>query len=275
MLGYTGLISLGQGAFFGVGVYTVAILTVSYGMENFWLVAPAGILLALLVAALVGCVVTHLSSVSFLLVTFAIGELLYSVAWKWRSFTGGTDGMPGIPRPDIGLPLSMWNTNYFYYFVFLIFVICFLLIFRILDSPFGHVLVGIRENESRMKILGYKTWRYKYISFIIGGLFGGISGVLYAYLVGIAIPADLGVSTSAMVLLMVILGSAGTLLGPIIGTALLGFLEYVISSHTPEHWLMVLGVIFIIVARFFRGGFGKYLIGYWKKVESRYGSLKN
>lgn len=275
ILGYTGLMSLGQGAFFGLGIYTVAILTVRYGIESFWLVAPAGILLAALVAALFGLVVVHLSEVSFLLVTLAFGQLLFSIAWTWQSVTGGDNGIPGIPRPDIGLPISMWDTTYFYYFIFIIFIICFLVLYRIIDSPFGHALVGIRENEPRMKILGYNNWLYKYTCFIIGGAFGGISGVLYAYLIGIATPGDFGIVTSATAMLMVILGSAGTLIGPFLGTALLETLEFVIGSYTPERWPLILGIIFVAVAMYFRGGVGKYLIRYWRKVETRYGSFKS
>lgn len=274
VLGYTGLWSLGQGAFFGTGVYTVAMLNVRYDIDSFWLIALAAILLAAVIAAVLGLVIVHLSEVSFLLVTLAFGQLLFSIAWTWYPVTGGDDGIPGISRPDIGLPISMWDMTNFYYFVFVIFIICFLAIYRITDSPFGRALVGIRENQPRMKLLGFNTWLYKYTCFVIGGLFSGISGVFYAYLLGIATPGNLGMGTSTMAMLMVIMGGAGTLIGPLIGTALLGILEYVISSYTPERWLLILGIIFIVVARYLRGGVSKYLLRYWKRVETRYGSLK-
>jgi branched-chain amino acid transport system permease protein len=275
ILGYTGLISLGHAAFFGTAVYFVALLTVRYGIKSFWLVAPAGILLAVLIAALFGRFIIHLSRAYFLLITLGLSQLLFSIAWKWRALTGGDDGLPGIPRPDLGIPLSMSDSTYFYYFVFLIFVACFLLLYRIVDSPFGRALVGIRENESRMRILGYNNWVYKYVSFIIGGGFAGVAGVLYAYLVGIATPGDIGMPTSIMVLFMLILGSPGTLVGPLIGATLLTTMEYIVSTLTPERWPLILGAAFVLVAMYFRGGVGNYLIRYWRKVELRHGSPKS
>ena len=275
ILGYAGLPSLGHAAFSGVAVYVVAFLTVHYGIESFWLVAPAGVLAALVIAALIGRFIVHLSGPYFLLITLALSQLLFSIAWKWRAITGGDDGLPGIPQPDLGLPLPMGDSTYFYYFVFIIFVACFLLLYRLIGSPFGHAIIGIRENESRMKLLGYNTWRYKYVSFIIGGGLGGVAGVLYAYLVRLASPGDLGIATSIAVLFMVILGSPGTLIGPFIGSILLTTAEYVASSYTPDRWPLILGATFVIVAMYLRGGVGIYLTRYWKKVESWYGSPKN
>ena len=275
ILGYTGLVSMGHAAFFGTAVYVVAFLTVHYGIGSFGLVALSGILAAVLMAALFGLFIVHLSGAYFLLITLGLSQLLFSIVWKWRALTGGDDGLPGIPRPDLGLPLSMGNDTYFYYFIFLIFVGSFLLLFRLTDSPFGRALVGIRENESRMKILGYNPWRYKYVSFIIGGGFGGIAGVLYAYLIGIAYPGDIGLMASVMVLFMVILGSPGTLACPLIGATLLTTMEYVVSTFTPERWPLILGAVFVLVAMYFRGGIGIYLTRYWRKLELRHGSPKS
>jgi branched-chain amino acid transport system permease protein len=169
----------------------------------------------------------------------------------------------------------MGDDTYFYYFVFLIFVGCFLLLYRLTDSPFGHALVGIRENESRMKILGYNPWRYKYASFVMGGGFAGVAGVLYAYLIGIAYPGDIGLMASVMVLFMVILGSPGTLACPLIGATLLTTVEHIVSTFTPERWPLILGAVFVLVSMFFRGGIGIYLTRYWKKLELRHGSPKS
>jgi branched-chain amino acid transport system permease protein len=275
ILGYTGLVSMGHAAFFGTAVYVGAFLTVHYGVGSFWLVALLGILAAVFMAALFGLFIVHLSGAYFLLITLGLSQLLFSIVWKWRALTGGDDGLPGIPRPDLGLPLSMGDDTYFYYFVFLIFVGCFLLLYRLTDSPFGHALVGIRENESRMKILGYNPWKYKYVSFIIGGGFGGVAGVLYAYLIGIAYPGDIGLMASVMVLFMVILGSPGTLACPLIGATLLTTMEYVVSTFTPERWPLILGAVFVLVSMYFRGGIGIYLMRYWRKLELRHGSPKS
>jgi branched-chain amino acid transport system permease protein len=274
ILGYTGLVSMGHAAFFGTAVYIGAFLTVHYRIESFGLVALSGILAAVFMAAFFGLFIVHLSGAYFLLITLGLSQLLFSIVWKWRALTGGDDGLPGIPRPDLGLPLSMGNDTYFYYFVFLIFVGCFLLLYKLTDSPFGHALVGIRENESRMKILGYNPWRYKYASFIIGGGFAGVAGVLYVYLIGIAYPGDIGLMASVMVLFMVILGSPGTLACPLIGATLLTTVEHLVSTFTAERWPLILGAVFVLVAMFFRGGIGIYLIRYWRKLELRHGSPK-
>lgn len=275
VLGYTGLVSMGHASFFGTAVYTVAFLTVHFKMENFWLVALLGILSALFIAALFGLFIVHLSGAYFLLITLGLSQLLFSIVWKWRALTGGDDGLPGIPRPDLGIPLSMGSDTNFYYFVFIFFICCFLLLYKFINSPFGHALVGIRENESRMRILGYNTWWYKYVSFILSGGFGGIGGVLYAHLIGIAYPGDIGMMASVMVLFMVILGSPGTLSCPLIGAALLASVEHIISTFMPERWPLILGSAFVLVSMYFRGGLGIYLIKYWKKIKSRYGSFKD
>lgn len=275
ILGYTGLVSMGHAAFFGTAVYVGAFLTVHYGVESFWWVALSGVLAAVFMAAFFGLFIVHLSGAYFLLITMGLSQLLFSIVWKWRALTGGDDGLPGIPRPDLGLSLSMGDDTYFYYFVFLIFVGCFLLLYRLTDSPFGHALVGIRENESRMKILGYNPWRYKYASFVMGGGFAGVAGVLYAYLIGIAYPGDIGLMASVMVLFMVILGSPGTLACPLIGATLLTTVEHIVSTFTPERWPLILGAVFVLVSMFFRGGIGIYLTRYWKKLELRHGSPKS
>lgn len=275
ILGYAGLVSMGHAAFFGTAVYIVAILTVRFGFANFWLVALLGILAAVLVAALFGLFIVHLSGAYFLLITLGLSQLLFSIVWQWRSLTGGDDGLPGIPRPDLGLSISMGDDTSFYYFIFVIFVCCFFLLFKLTNSPFGHALIGIRENESRMKILGYNPWRYKYVAFIMSGAFGGVAGVLYAYMIGVVYPGDIGMMASVMVLFMVILGSPGTLACPLLGSALLTAVEHIISTFTPERWPLILGGAFVLVSMYFRGGIGHYLIRYWKKVELRYGSPKS
>lgn len=275
LLGYTGLVSMGHASFFGTAVYTVAFLTIHLKIESFWLIAILGILSSLLIAALFGLFIVHLSGAYFLLITLALSQLLFSIVWKWRALTGGDDGLPGIPRPDLRIPLSMENDINFYYFVLIFFLFCFFLLYKFINSPFGRALVGIRENESRMRILGFNTWWYKYVSFILSGGFGGIGGVLYGHLIGIAYPGDIGMMASVMVLFMVILGSPGTLSCPIIGAALLTSVEHTISTFMPERWPLILGAAFVLVSMYFKGGLGIYLIKYWKKIKFRYGSFKD
>lgn len=276
--GYTGLFTLGHAAFFGVGGYASSILVMRYGIESFWLIAPAGILMAALVAAVFGYIALRVSGLYFLMVTFALGELLVSLAQvdAWRDITGGHFGLRGIPPPNLGIPWFTWNGISWYYFVFLAFAICYFLLHRIVNSPFGHVLQGIREGEPRMRALGYNTWRYKYIAFIIGGLFAGVAGVLFAPFMMLIGPRHFAIITSAEGLLYVIIGGAGTLFGPVIGAAVIISMEYGVSMYTPERWPLILGAMFVIVVMFLRGGIYPHLVNLWRKVRPRYsyGSTK-
>lgn len=275
ILGYTGLLSLGHAAFFGMAGYATGILMVHYGTESLWLVIPLGILTAGIVAVIIGYIALRVSGVYFLLVTLAFGQLLSVAAVKWRMMTGGTDGLVGIAYPHLGLPGFTWTDSRFYYLVFLAFAICFFLLFRITHSSFGRALVGIRENEQRMQFLGYNTWAHKYVAFIIAGLFAGVAGVLFAPFYGIMVPEHLGLTTSAMVMLMVIIGGAGTLFGPVIGAGLIVLLEHIASICSPERWPLILGGVFVICVMFLRGGFGFYLSRLWRKVRHQYGSVES
>jgi branched-chain amino acid transport system permease protein len=272
LVGYAGLPSLGHAAFFGVAGYTTAILAVNYGVKSFWLTMPASIVSATFLAAIFGIIALRVSGIYFLLVTFALGQLPYSIAVKWFSVTGGSYGLGGIPLPDLGFSGLTWNDLTFYYFTFLVFIICFLLLYRLLDSPFGHILQGIREGEHRMIVLGYNTWRYKYIAFVAAGLFAGVAGVLFAHYNTIISPDHLGFQTSGLVLLMVIMGGAGTLFGPVIGSAVIVMIQYFASIWIPERWPLILGGAFVLVVMWLRGGFSTHLIKLWVKVTRHHGS---
>ena len=266
IFGYTGLFSLGHAAFFGVGGYTSGILMLRYGIESFWLTAPAGVLMAAIVAAIFGFIALRVSGLYFLMVTFALGQLLFAGAWQWFHMTGGAFGLKGILPPNLGIPGLTWNDTSWYYFVFLFFIISYFLLHRIVNSPFGHALQGIREDEPRMRALGYNTWLYKYAAFIIAGLFAGIGGVLFAHWNMLISPRHLGIVTSALGLFYVIIGGAGTLFGPVIGAAVIILLEFYSSIYTPERWPLILGALFIITVMFLRGGIYRHLINLWKKV---------
>ena len=267
--GYTGLFSLGHAAFFGVGGYTVGLLMVKYGINSFWIGAPLAILMTLLVAAIFGIIALRVSGIYFLLVTFAMGQLLVSIATKWTflSTSGSTEGVMNILRPSLNISWITWNITNFYYFVLLIFIICFFVLYRFINSPFGHVLQGIRESEPRMRTLGYNTWLYKYIAFIVAGLFAGIAGVLIAYHDGFMVPASFGVGTSTVVMFMVIIGGAGTLYGPVIGSAILILVEFIASTYTPEHWPLILGVFFVLIIMYAKkGGVAVHISKFWQKI---------
>jgi branched-chain amino acid transport system permease protein len=244
ILGYTGLASLGHAAYFGIGAYSVGILATRYG-AGFGMALAAGVLLAVLVAAIFGLVALRATGVYFLMITLALGMVVWGLAHRWVTMTQGDNGISAIPRPDLGLPWSLSLSTPFYYFALAGFLIAFSILRMIVRSPFGQTLVGIRESESRMKTLGYHVWLHKYIGFIIAGGFGGFAGVLWAYYNGFVSPVDLQLATSVEVLLMVALGGRGTLIGPALGAGIIVLLKNLVSVYT-HRWLLILGAVYIL-----------------------------
>ncbi len=276
IFGYAGLWSLGHAALFGVGAYTTGILMTRYGVTSLWLSAPAGILMATLAAAISGLIALRVSGIYFLLVTFALGQLVYGVFIKWYEVTGGKDGISGIPYPDLGFSFSFSPTS-IYYLTLIVVAICVFVLYLIIKSPFGYSLLGIRESETRMRHLGYNVWLHKYIAFVISGLFAGVAGVLYIYFYGHIAPVSIGFMASSTVMLLVLIGGGGTLWGAAIGSAILISIEYFASILVPGRWPLILGASFIGIVMFLRGGIYPHLINLRKKIESRhgYGSVKD
>ena len=265
ILGYTGLLSLGHAAFMGTAGYAAGILMVHLGIDNFWALISIAVLAAGIVAVVIGYMVLRVTGVYFLLLTLAFSQLLSVIAVRWRSITGGTNGLIGINYPDLGIPAFSWNSLSFYYLVFIFFVLCYFILKRIVDSSFGRALVGIRVNEARMQALGFNTWAHKYIAFIISGLFAGVAGALFAFFYGIMVPEHLSLTTSASGMLMVVIGGPGTLFGPVIGALIIIMLEHYASIYNPERWPLFLGCVFVISVIFLRGGVGMYLSRLWRK----------
>jgi len=243
LLGYTGLASLGHAAYFGIASYTIALLVVRAGVDS-GVAFPAALVAAAALGALFAPLALRARGSYFLMITFALAQVVWSVAFGWRTLTNGDDGMPGVTRPYFGWSLN--NTISFYYFALAVVGVAALLMLAIVRSPFGRALRGIRESESRMQALGYDVWRHQYAAFVLSAFFAGIAGALYAYFNRFVGPEYLYVVQSAEALIMVILGGAGTLIGPAIGAALIVFLEDFISSLT-EHWVLVLGIIYVLV----------------------------
>ncbi len=252
LLGYAGLPSLGHAAYFGVAAYTVGLLALRVA-NNFWIDFPAGLLMAAGVSALFGLFALRTRGSYFLMITLALGQVLWGIAFGWRSLTGGDDGLPSVPRPHVPLPWSLTEGVPFYYFVLIFFGLAVGALALIVSSPFGKALVGIRESERRMEVLGYDVWRYKYVAFILAGLFAGLAGNLFVYFNGFVSPSYLNILFSASALLMVILGGSGTLLGPAIGAAVIVGLENFISGYM-ERWVLVLGIIYVLVTLFAPNG---------------------
>jgi len=265
LLGYTGLPSLGQAAYLGVGAYLTAILASTYGFGlggGFWLVVLLGILAGAAAAAVFGLFAVRAGGVYFLMITLALGMCVWGLAYRWNSLTGGDNGinMPG--RPDFGIALGD-DLNYFY-LVLGFFAVSLAALYVLVRSPFGRSLVGIRERELRMRILGYNTWLHKYLAFVIAGGFGGLAGVLWAHLTGIVSPGDVILTTSVDVLLMVVLGGPGTLVGGAIGAGVVVFLREYLATLVPW-WQYVLGGVYVLTILYLPGG----LMGIPARVRRR------
>lgn len=276
IFGYTGLVSLGHAAFFGAGGYAVAVLSLHYGTNSFWLGGTLAIILSTLLAFVLGFISLRVTGTYFLLLTFALAQLLYSVAWNIPWFN--SEGMQGIARinfPSLGIPGEVWTDATLYYFVLVISVICYFILRRITKSPFGHALVGIREGEARMTALGYNTWLYKYLAYIIAAPFAGLAGALFAYYSRFISPAQFGLGTSFYPMVMAIIGGAGTLFGSVIGAAVVVFVEYFASVITPERWPLILGIIFVLSIMYLRSGLGVSLNKLWQKVTNSNGNSKS
>ena len=276
VFGYAGLMSLGHAAFFGAGGYTVALLKLHYDLNLFWISAPLGILVATLIAALFGIIALRASGIYFLLVTFALGQMLYSLAWnvKWLN-SKGMQGITGISLPDLGIPGFTLDTIWFYYLVLIFFLLSCVLLYRLVISPFGLALEGIREGEPRMEAVGYNTWYLKYAAFVVSGAFAGLAGVLFAYYNFFVSPNHLGIATSFLPMVMAIMGGLGTFLGPVVGAAVFIFVENFASILSPQRWPLVLGTLFVLTIMFAREGIGVYLWRLWTRWGPNYGSVKN
>jgi branched-chain amino acid transport system permease protein len=179
------------------------------------------------------------------MITLALGMVLWGLSYRWIPVTGGDNGISGIPRPDAiaGWPLAGPIT--FYYVTLLVFVVCGVLLALLVRSPFGFTLRGIRENETRMKSLGFDTWLHCYVSYVVAGAFASVSGVVWAYYNGFVSPTYLDLTASSELFLMVTLGGPGTLVGPVVGAAAIVLLKNVISAYT-QRWLLILGMVYIV-----------------------------
>jgi branched-chain amino acid transport system permease protein len=254
LLGFTGLASLGQAAYLGVGAYLTAILATRYHIGtgyDFWLVVALGMLGGAILAAFFGLLAVRATGVYFLMITLALGQCVWGLAYRWNSLTGGDNGINLEHRPKFGIDLA--DPVAFFYLVFGFFAVSLAIMYTIVHSPFGRSLVGIREREPRMKILGYNTWLHKYIAFIIAGAFGGLSGVLWAHTAGIVSPENVVLTTSVDALLMAVLGGAGTLIGGAIGASVVLFIREYLSTLI-HGWQYVLGGVYVLVILYLPGG---------------------
>jgi branched-chain amino acid transport system permease protein len=249
MVGYTNLVSFGHAAAYGLGAYASGYMLLNSSLPLPFVVLLAALLTGLLAIG-VGWVCTLATGVSFSMLTLAFAQLLYAIAFKWTSVTGGSDGLAGIPRRagPFGVTFFTSKTG-FYYFVLACLLGAFFVCRALVRSPFGAVLRGIRQNEAKTLVLGYNTRRYKIAVVAIAYGLGGLAGALYAPFAGFANTELLFWLLSGQVLIMVIVGGQGTLIGPILGAGFFMLLEHQLSSYT-EAWALFFGLIFIAFVLF-------------------------
>ena len=263
LLGYTGLLSFGQSTFFGSAAYVAGWLLKNHGINVFFALG-IGVGIGALSALVVGYLCVQRSGLYFIMLTFALNQLFYFVAYQWTSVTGGEDGMPGIPRPAL-LGIDFANPIAYYIFVSALFLLSLLIMRRIVESPLGKILQAIRENEVRAEAVGYNAPRFKLLAFVIGGAFSGLAGVLYAMLFGIVPLEAISFVFSGNVVFATLIGGSGSLYGPVIGSFVFIWLSESMSTVWAR-WPLLLGVAFVIVVLFLRGG----VVEAWHKVSLRF-----
>ena len=263
ILGFGGMVSFGHAAFLGVGAYTVVILS-QMGVVDAWVAWPTAMVVAGLFALLIGAVSLRTQGVYFIMITLAFAQMMYYLVVSFKAY-GGDDGMSLPARSRIGF-LDMFNDTHFYYVTLLACVAVLVLIARVLNARFGHVLQAIRENEVRMQSLGYAVFRYKLCAFVMSGSLAGLAGALLANQSGFVSPAMMQWSQSGMLMMMVILGGVGHLYGGVWGAIVFLLLEETLS-HFTIHWQLGLGALLLMVVLLLPNGLTSALT-YLRKERS-------
>ena len=256
LLGFTGVLSFGHAAYFGLGGYGTAMAIKYWGVGSI----PAivlGVIVATIAAMIIGALIIKLRGVYFAMVTIAFGQVFYFIAFRWNAVTGGDDGLTGWRRLPINFGFAdldiVQNDRAFYYFALAIFAVCVAAMAVLLNSPFGRSLIAIRENERRARFLGVPIEFHVWLSFVISCLFVSAAGGLYALLNNFIDPRALRVDLSGNLVIMAVLGGMRSFWGPLIGAAIFVALQDYVSSHT-ENWMSVIGLVFVLVVRFFPRG---------------------
>ena len=250
LMGFAGMVSFGHSAFFGIGGYVAALALTGWGPGGVnGLLLPA--LAAAVAALMIGYFSIRVSGVYFIMLTLAFSQMFYAVTFQ-VGWLGAEDGIVGVPRPRVaGVDLA--QPARFHFYLVALAALATLMLWRIVRSPFGHVLRGIHDNEARMQAVGYAVDRYKLVAFVIAGTVAGVAGALYAQLAGSITPDAFLWTTSGEALLMVIIGGTGTLGGGLLGAAAFILLQSLVSSYT-ERWMLLLGLTFIVFVLVAPGG---------------------
>jgi branched-chain amino acid transport system permease protein len=255
LFSFTGLLSFGQAAFFAVGGYACALILLA--APSLLLGVVGGVVAAGVVALIIGFLCVRHTEIYFAMLTLAFGMMIHSIIWKWRSVTGGDDGLVGVPRAALEIPgvlsIDMADLGRYYYFVLVLVVLGIFTIWRVVRSSLGLTLQGIRDSESRVTFIGLSVMKYRLIAFTIAGLASGLAGALMVPLGRSASPAIANWTFSAEPVIATLLGGALTFAGPIVGSFLFYIIKEIVVIFTG-YWMMTLGIIVLALVLGFRGG---------------------
>ncbi|HOV90721.1 MAG TPA: branched-chain amino acid ABC transporter permease [Syntrophorhabdaceae bacterium] len=259
VLGYGGIFQFHHAVFYGVGAYATALMIIKSGLTP-WLGFIVGPLISALLSLIMGIICIRLSKLYFGMLQISLGSLVWIIVYRWYSFTGGDDGIHGVPLPDIiSSPTSA------YYFTLIITFVCFILMYKIIKSPFGSALQGIRDNPIRSEMIGINVKRHQLLALVIAGFFAGIAGSLFVVVDNTVFPDMLFWTLSLEILIMCLLGGWFSFLGPMLGAAIIIALRTFISTYT-SYWTLVLGIIMMFVIFFLPNGVLGYIEEKFKKT---------
>ena len=274
LLGYTGLLSFGHSAYFGAGAYAVALMMRYLGVSSMELFLLGGIVGSAALAALFGVVCVRHTRIFFAILTLALSQVLWTLAYKFFWITGGTDGLRvpfskltllggliGFPGADAFARFI----SFYYYYVLVVFCVCTALMWLIVHSPFGKTLQAIRDNETRARFLGVRIWRYRWLAFLVSGIFTGLAGTLWVPLNGLTTPDVLYWPQSGKIVFFAVLGGFRNFSGPIVGAVLFNYLE-VYAIALTEYWQITLGAILIILVTFLPAG----IVGTAQRLSAKF-----
>jgi branched-chain amino acid transport system permease protein len=263
LIGYTGMVSFGHSAFFGLGMYGAAAALLTVRPPSLWLAILYGLVAAGLVAMFVAYFSTRLRDIYFAITTLVFSQIFYVVIFTWTEVTGGENGL-AFSQPPFSIPglvSARFTSTTLHWFVLAVVAVSYLLLRRITQSPFGMVLQSIRENEPRTRAIGYPVERYKIMAVMLSGLFAGLAGVLYAVQNRFAAPDFVFFLISGEVVIFNVMGGMGTLVGPVVGAAFFFMLREVFSRYFTQYYLIPVGIIFTLMVIFMPQG----LLGFFRR----------
>ncbi|HEY4370791.1 MAG TPA: branched-chain amino acid ABC transporter permease [Burkholderiales bacterium] len=266
LVGYGGLTSLGHASYLGVASYISAWLFLKMGWGHL-VTAPVAIIGTTLMACAFGWISLRASGLGFMMLTLALSQVLWGLAYRWVAVTDGDNGLRGLTRPQpFGIDLE--GTTAFYFFTLIVTVIALMMISRFVHSPFGAALRGTRDQPRRMSALGHNVWMIRWLTFVYSGFWGAVSGVMFVYYNKYIHPSSMALTSSAEGLLGVIAGGSGTLAGPVVGAAIVVLLKNYVSAYV-ERWNMLLGFVFVFIVIFMPEGLVPGLRRLWNRVVAR------